>query len=628
MAENGVSRRDFLKTSGASALTASVVTACAPALSTAQTPQQYDAIVIGTGFGGTVAAMRLREKGKKVLLLERGTWWVTPEALGKPPQNAPKPVPAWAKEQNPPHPVQYWARPDNKDGLVDLYAAIRRPDNGGGLYQYSMFRQAHVVTASGVGGGSLIYSNVTLRPDPAVLASLGLNLGDAEFAAAKAWMETSRGKLHQVVTKIPLPGRDVSNLGADDYLYLDRSRVLKEAAVAVSQKVGMPMPWAPLDLSVVEYDPDPNSDAAKAHTFCERQGRCFLGCLPQARHTLNKTLYKFMLSDPQSGVTLMPRTEVRHVKRVAGGYEVTLRDHLADGREKVVKAPMVFLAAGTLGSTEILLRSRDMHLLPLGQKLGSRFSTNGDFGGFVLGTAKPVYSARGPINTCHVQVRMADGSRITIEDCAIPAMFGSVTSTALSVLDNFARREAFRARMLLSWSSNTAPDFRDFFPHLPDTTDPTNFATEAERVANIFFFNVMGQDDASGQFRLSHDELDLDWPRPIATHPVFGKIENLLKTFAEAMGGKYVPFPLWQGLADHKLIVTHPLGGCPIGPTNADGVVNAFGQVFDGSKPSGSTDTLPGLYVVDGSVIPGALAANPTMTIAAQALKAVRAALP
>jgi cholesterol oxidase len=94
------------------------------------------------------------------------------------------------------------------------------------------------------------------------------------------------------------------------------------------------------------------------------------------------------------------------------------------------------------------------------------------------------------------------------------------------------------------------------------------------------------------------------------------------------MGGRYVPFPFWKGLGNKKLVVTHPLGGCPIAPTSFDGVVDELGRVFDGNKPKGSTDVYPGLFVVDGSSIPGAVATNPTLTIAAQALKSVNAALP
>jgi len=85
---------------------------------------------------------------------------------------------------------------------------------------------------------------------------------------------------------------------------------------------------------------------------------------------------------------------------------------------------------------------------------------------------------------------------------------------------------------------------------------------------------------------------------------------------------------LWQGMANRKLICVHPLGGCAIGQDNAKGVVDEFGRVFDGSKPAGATDTLPGLYVVDGAAIPGALVANPSLTIAAQAIKTVSKALP
>jgi cholesterol oxidase len=109
---------------------------------------------------------------------------------------------------------------------------------------------------------------------------------------------------------------------------------------------------------------------------------------------------------------------------------------------------------------------------------------------------------------------------------------------------------------------------------------------------------------------------------------VFEKIESLLRDFAEAMGGRYVAFPTWQGVTDRKLVILHPLGGCPVGATSADGVVDEYGRIFDGSKPPGSTDVLPGLYVVDGSAIPGAVATNPATTIAAQALKTVTAALP
>lgn len=588
----------------------------------------FDVIVVGTGFGGTVAATKLAANGKKVLMLERGTFWVTPEKLGKPPQKRKTPIPVWAKEQNPPMPVQYWPRPNHKQGLLDLFASVRGPFNNKGLYQYSMFKQADILAASGVGGGSLIYSNVTVRPVDEVLQGIRLNLGDFEYQAAYKWMEDFRGNLNKVVTKIPLPGRDVTNLDdADDYLYLDRARELRDAARVSEKKLGIRMPWTALDLSIVEYDSDRqgSSDAANNHTFCERQGRCILGCLPAARHTLNKTLYAKLLSDPANGVTLSPLSEVRDIKQINGGYEVNYLDH-RDKSNKTIFAPMVFLAAGTLGTTEILLRSRDKGGLNLTDNIGTHFSTNGDFGAFVFGTTNPVYSTRGPINTSQIHCKF-DGLHIKVEDAGIPEMFASIASTMLSVLDNFTKREVFKAKMKLAWFTQALPDLRDFFPHLPDTQDPTSFETEAEMVSNIFFFNVMGQDDASGKFTLKNDKIDLDWDKKIGESPIFQKIETLLKSLSESMGGSYVPLPFWKGLGNKKLVVTHPLGGCPIAPTSFDGVVDELGRVFDGSKPKGSTDVLPGLFVVDGSAIPGALAANPTLTIVAQALKSINAAL-
>ena len=592
-------------------------------------PFNFDAIVIGTGFGGTVAATRLAQKGKKVLMLERGTWWVTPAKIVKAPPSTRPSIPNWAKTQSPKHPVQYWTRPNHRQGLLNFFSAIRSGANKDGLYQYSIFKQADILTASGVGGGSLIYSNVTVRPEVEVLAGIGLNLTDADYEAAYKWMEENRGRLNHIVTKIPLPGRDVTNLTTDDYLYLDRARVLRDAAKISEQKLGIRLPWKPLDLSLIEYDPHrpDGGDAAKVGTFCQREGRCILGCLPSARHTFSKTLYTKLLFDPTKGVTLSPMAEVREIRQVAGGYEVVYRDHRDDGDKKTVSAPMVFLCAGTLGTTEILLRSRDRGGLKLTNKLGTHFSTNGDFGAFVVGTAKPVHSSVGPINTCQVSTKMGN-LHVKVEDSAVPEMFAAVTSATLNVLDNAAQREALKAQMKAAFFGIKVPDLQDFFPRLPDTYDPERHQTEREMVSNIFFFNVMGQDDASGKFTLKNDRLDLDWDKKIGETPIFQQIEVLLKSLAESMGGRYVPFPLWKGLGNKKLIVTHPLGGCPIAPTNFDGVVDELGRVFDGSRPGGSTDVLPGLFVVDGSSIPGALATNPTLTIAAQALKAVNAALP
>ncbi len=296
---------------------------------------------------------------------------------------------------------------------------------------------------------------------------------------------------------------------------------------------------------------------------------------------------------------------------------MSFEDYGDGGRWKTASAPQVFFGGGTLGTTEILLRSRDRGGLNLSDKLGTRFSTNGNFSGFVVGTSLPVHPEDGPINTCAVRLKM-DGYHVTVEDCGIPDMFSHLLSTFLRVADNRNGLRRFRGRLMLAWAKDSLPRWQ---------SRAARASNGAEALANTFYFNVASEDDASGVFRLRNNGLDLDWPHPIAKHPVFEKLEALLRDFSEAMGGRYVPFPMWRGMADRKLVVLHPLGGCPVGATNSDGVIDEFGRIFDGARPAGSTEVLPGLYVVDGSAIPGAVATNPTITIAAHALKTLSAAL-
>ncbi len=623
----------------------------------------YDVIIIGTGFGANVAATTLAGKKKKVLMLERGVWFFTPERA----------LPDWLQKQNQTdpknQPVQYWPRPDNSLGTADFLTMVRanatlgwfqkalsritgvftsRPEPQP-LYRYNMFPEIHILTASGVGGGSLIYSNVTLEPffdgqKYPVMQGWPLQLTPQDYDAARTWMDKNRGKRSKVVTRVPVPP-DVMQRIADPnlpdaelqalrYLHLGKSYALRQAARnlqgawknrAISQ-------WEPLDLAVFDYDgAAPSGDnepvnAAKNKGFCERQGRCFLGCLPGARHTLNKTLVEHALKDPASGVTLKSLAEVDYIALGAnGGYDVHYRD-LRNDSEQVVSASKVILAAGCLGSTELLLRSRNKGSLTFSDKLGSRFSSNGDFAGFVVvprdftNPVYPIYPTRGPINTAHVMFQ--DGKLyFTIEDSAIPAMFAGLTGAALNVLRKGLDQGRFFKEMSGAWTSKTVPDLKPFIPQLPDPSDPRRFETEHELVMDLFFFNTMGTDDARGKFDLDgSDNLTLSFTGgKLADHPVFRKTEEIMRAMAQAMGGDFVPFPLWEGFLDRKIITVHPLGGCPMSNSFADGVVDTKGRVF--TSASGGTSVHPGLYVMDASIIPGPLAVNPTLTIVAFALK-------
>jgi cholesterol oxidase len=183
--------------------------------------------------------------------------------------------------------------------------------------------------------------------------------------------------------------------------------------------------------------------------------------------------------------------------------------------------------------------------------------------------------------------------------------------------------------MTAAFHEKRAPDLRPFVPHLADTEDPTDMRTEAETVENLFFFNCMGEDEATGRFTLDDDdELDLNWEQKPGEQKVFADIEQLLLDFSAAMRGDYVPPPAWKGmLGTKKLTITHPLGGCRIAQDAAHGTVDEHGRVFDASQPPDSAATHPGLLIVDASVLPGSVVAHPSMTIVAQAIKTMNTAL-
>lgn len=602
----------------------------------------FDVIIIGSGFGATVLAIDQFSKGKSVLILERGVWWSTPELTAENPLNP------YLKANPDTQPVQYWPRPDHRRGLIDFLSVVKAngplgdlqdfangvADFFGGkkrpqpLYRYHTFDEADIVTASGVGGGSLIYSNVTLEPylDPATnqypvmeswFASAALT--PADYTKGWDWMTNKRGAPNPVVTKYPnaIPPAQLNLVNSSDPRLLGRARFLRDASASPNLrpdlKAQIVEPWKPLQLQVVEANP---ATPSTNKNFCERQGRCFLGCLPAARHTLNKSILKNLPLAAQNRVFVRPLADVDFIEPIPEGYKIHYTG-LEDGTGYHPTAKTVILAAGCLGSTELLLRSRDKTSgkLVVSDKLGTKFSTNGDFSGFITidrdKLQYPIYATRGPINLSHVTFR--EGKLlVNVEDAGIPSMFASLVETTLEMLSKNNGKADLIDMLGLLWNQG----------QLPDYSNPSSMETEAEMLANACWFNCMGVDDASGKFDLDNGRLRLTFSNKIADHPTFQKAETILKEMAKAMNGTSRAFPLWEGLepfVSRKLVVTHPLGGCPIGGSSSDGVVNANGQVYN--TKSGGETVNAGLYVSDGSIIPGALAVNPTLTIVSIALR-------
>lgn len=638
----------------------------------------HDVIIIGTGFGATVAATKLlsRNNNLKVLMLERGPWWLTPDAN--------RDMEDYVEKKGSPH--QYFTRPDHNQGLLYLASIVKTnllnlSNRARPLYMHHSYDKMDILTGSGVGGGSLVYLNVTI---PAILEggeypvfrNWPLKLrprGGAEpgdYDKARQWMYDWRGQkpLHQIFTEYPLPTNLNTNLDPDEnklkeyaeangYRLLGKARALRDASRALPDK---PEPlgwsrigeWRPAPLSINELD-------TNADQGCTRQGRCFLGCLPGAIRTLDKTLLRDLLTKtladgtPQyPNLTVSGGMSVSHIEHApskggAGPYLVHYVD-TCSGQKLVVSASKVIVAAGTLGSTEILLRSDGIGSLKLSPKLGTGFSGNGDLGGFIVdiknsGDGKrldyPIYPTRGPMITSYVQYKGDGGDygplQMTVEDGGLPPTVAAFTRLMLNFLPRAApdgsvimtkdaehKAKELKGKFHDLWKSGKLPDLSPVLPGRPDPTKRESYRTEHELLEDVFYFQCMGSGEADGVFSLDRDgRLRLDYPgKDPRDHPVYKRLGAIMASMAGEMGGSFVPFPLWEGLA-HKLFTLHPLGGCRMGHSAADGVVNTAGQVFDYSNPSKADAVYDGLYVMDASIFPGAVAVNPTLTIVALALR-------
>ena len=635
-------------------------------------PMDYHAIVIGTGFGANVVASNLASRfpnttGKpQILMLERGVWWFSPERPLPPPfaanfdQKYPpgdRTQPAYTK-----HPVQVWPRPDHRRGVLELLNAVWANVPGGDrrdfgdapqpLYRYNTFDEIDIVTASGVGGGSLIYSNVSIRPffengAAEVMENWPLKLNENDYVNAETFMSTYRGKPNQVVTKFPIKfqnGFENPVNDAETFAYLGKVRYLKEgseklaATASFTSKYDIVKKWGPLNLAIIEY-PDPEQGTLDKKAYCERQGRCFLGCLPGARHTLNKSIINKLLYAPGNPpVELRSLAEVTTFEKIPGGWKVKYEDlRFGDGdpgRHKEVTAEKLVLSAGCLSTTELMLRAKN-NGLPLSRMVGEQFSTNGDFAGFIdhpRNTAdvahfnpRPwgIYATRGPINASHVMFRKGK-LQVNFEDASIPPMVAPYVRAAIDVAEQAtSNTSALLSELTAIWNLG----FEDI-SEAPDLRIVKNYMTEAEQLQHTFFFNLMGRNQTFGTFSLDGgNKLQLNFQGGLHNDPVYTAMEEIVQAMAAAMSGTYVRFPFWgKGslLTNNldparKFVTVHPLGGCVMGTDSSNGVVDTAGRVYN--TVAGATTVHDGLYIADASVMPGPLAVNPTLSIVAMALK-------
>jgi cholesterol oxidase len=320
------------------------------------------------------------------------------------------------------------------------------------------------------------------------------------------------------------------------------------------------------------------------------------------------------------GAEIYTQVSVRRLEQQNGRWVVHYQ-LIEAGREKFdapemfVTADIVVLAAGTLGSTEILLRSKESGL-PLSDRLGQGFTGNGDvlaFGynndqeinGVGFGQQSPQeHGPVGPTITGIIDAREKTDldSGMVIEEGAVPCALGPTLPAGLAACS-------------AAIGVDTDSGLVDFVNEKRRELESLVRGPYHGAAHNTQTYLIMTHDDSDGRMYLKDDRLRIDWPG-VGSKPIFEDANEMLEDATRPLGGTYIKDPIWSKPFKKDLITVHPLGGCPMGASAETGVVNHKGQVFSATAGAG---VYGGLYVSDGAVIPRSLGVNPLLTISALA---------
>jgi cholesterol oxidase len=362
-------------------------------------PAEYDSVVIGSGFGGTIVSVAIakmykgkNEEEKRVCILERGQWWISHEL---PDSNDFR---TFLVKNN--MPFSTWSYPNDIKGMLAAIGNSRAINKVQGLFDLKQLKNVNVIAGSGVGGGSLVYFNLTQKPERSIYENWATERDGGPslyefYPLAEEFIGVSPITTTSALGGSPLPKTKV---------FQDAAKQIGGSKILNPNNLDAKLSITDISNNVFDHSNGrPNQNDIKKFSstietnICERQGRCGLGCIPDARHTLDKQIFVHinLLKLP---IDVNPLCDVLEIEELPPGqnykYAVKFLDYrdLIDNDDfsptkdlteqdkasvtKIIKTNRVIVAAGALGSTELLLKSRK---LDLSSKLGSSFSTNGDF---------------------------------------------------------------------------------------------------------------------------------------------------------------------------------------------------------------------------------------------------------
>lgn len=519
----------------------------------------FDVIVIGSGFGGSVSALRLTEKGYKVAVLEAG-----------------------ARFEDKDFPDTSW----------DVKKYLFRPEVGCyGIQRIDALRDCMIVSGAGVGGGSLVYANTLYEPlDPFYRDPSWAHITDWKAELAPYYDQAKR-MLGVVENPLRTPSDDV----------------MKQ----VAESMGVGDTFHPTPVGVFfggpgETDHDTVVDpyfggAGPDRVPCRACGECMTGCRHNSKNTLVKN---YLYLAEARGARVMPLTTVTRIRPLTeGGYEIrakyTKAKRSTPRSTRTLTAEHVIVAAASLGTQRLLHRMKDEgHLPRLSDRLGHLSRTNSEsILGAIAPSNSPVDYSRGvaitssfhPDEHTHIEpVRYGRGSN-----------FMSMMQTVLTDGDGPEPR-------WLGWLKEMAKERRNVldlydFKHWSERTVIALVMQTLDNSITTFTKKVPGTNIRYMTSRQGHGEPNPTWI-PVANAAA--------RKMAEIVGGT----PGGNiGEPFNRPLTAHFIGGCTIGDSPETGVIDPYQRVYGH----------PGLHVADGSAISANLGVNPSLTITAQAERAM-----
>jgi cholesterol oxidase len=504
----------------------------------------YDVVVVGSGFGGSVAALRLTEKGYRVGVLEAGRRFADDELAAT----------SWQLRKF------LWAP------ALGCY----------GIQRIHLLRDLVVLAGAGVGGGSLNYANTLYRPPEAFF-------DDPQWAHLADWrteLDAHYDQAERMLGVTTYPG----HTAADEVL----RRVARDMGVAGS--------YHPTPVGVFFGRPGEEVDdpyfggAGPRRTGCTECGSCMTGCRVGAKNTLVKN---YLYLAERGGAVVHPMTTVTALRPQPDGTWLIDAVRTGTRKRQTIRASQVVLAAGTWGTQQLLHRMRDKGVLPeLSPRLGELTRSNSEaIVGASRTTVDPlrdfsrgvaITSSFHPDEHTHIEpVRYGRGSNAMGLLQTLATDGASDTPRWRQLLGSLARHPVKTVRLLSvrRWSERTV------ILLVMQTLD--NSLTTYRRCGRLTSRPGYGE------------------PNPTFIPAGFQASQLVAKYIGGTAGST------WGELFDIPM-TAHFLGGCPMGATAADGVIDAYHRVHG----------YPGLSVVDGSAISANLGVNPALTIAALAERA------